>query len=136
VLYHFGSRTGLVEAIVQRVEAEQRTLMTAEATVGDPTAVIRDSWRRTSAPEVRPLVQLFFEAVAYAARRGGADFTGPWIDDATTLAAGLGIDADPAQIRLGIAVVRGLMIDVVLTDDTGPATESFEAFLRMWAAVS
>jgi len=28
------------------------------------------------------------------------------------------------------------MIDVVRTDDTGPATESLQMFLRMWPAVS
>jgi len=135
LLYHFGSRDGLVAAIVGEVEAEQRRLMLVDVAPGhsdDPADVVRDVWRRVSAPEVRPLVQLFFEAVAYSARNGGAELTAPWIDDAATVAGELGTAVDPAVTRLGIAVVRGLMIDVLTTGDTGPATESLERFLQLW----
>src|SRR3954453_9574443 len=62
LLYHFGSRDGLVAAVVDLVEADQRLAMAElarEAT--DPADLIRRLWRRVSAPEVLPFVRLFFE---------------------------------------------------------------------------
>jgi AcrR family transcriptional regulator len=134
LLYHFGSREGLVAAIVGDVEADQRRLMLAAGppSSGDPADVMREVWARVSAPDVRPLVQLFFEAVAYSARTGGAELTAPWLGDAAAVAGDLGTSPDEVGTRLGIAVVRGLMIDVLTTGDTAPATESLERFLSMW----
>ena len=39
---------------------------------------------------------------------------------------------DPAEIRLGVAVTRGLLVDVILTGDVDAATESLERFITMW----
>ena len=41
---------------------------------------------------------------------------------------------DPVEIRLGVAVTRGLLIDVLATGDATAATESLERFLEMWEA--
>jgi AcrR family transcriptional regulator len=113
VLYHFGSREGLVTAI------------------DDPAELVRALWARTSAPEMMPFVRLFFECVALT---GGEGLTDPWLGTSSDIAGRLGLPPDEDELRLGVAVTRGLLIDVLATGDSGPATRSLERFLEMWEA--
>ncbi len=135
LLYHFGSRDGLVGAIVGAVEAGQRDLLAAAANEAS-TAVelLRRSWQTVTDPDLAPFVQLFFEAVAYAARHGGAAFTSPWVEQAGEVAQRLGIPPDPVGARLGVAVVRGLLIDVITGDDPAEAGRAFERFVEQSVA--
>lgn len=140
--YHFGSRDGLVAAIVTEVELGQRRQMRDLATGSDDAATImRDLWAEVSSPPLRPFVHLFFEALTQALhRRPGTEgfleaLTDGWIDDAagivTTLGAGGTMSGDRAQLRLGVAVMRGLLIDVLAQDDATDATDAFERFLEL-----
>jgi AcrR family transcriptional regulator len=135
VLYHFGSREGLVAEIVGAVEAAQRALMADLATTVDsPPALVRAMWRRLSAPEMHPFIRLFLEVASYSP---GADrLTSPWLDESENVTAGFGRPHDRAETRLGVAVVRGLLIDVVSGADVADATTSLELFLSMWENVS
>ncbi len=128
--YHFGSRQGLVQALVERVEASQRDLLRHLAdTYDEPTALIRAQWAQLTAPDMRPLIRLFFECVALT---GGEGLTEPWLDDAALVAERLGASVDSDMLRLGVAVTRGLLIDVLATGDPRPATRSLERFLALW----
>jgi len=130
LLYHFGSRAGLVSAIVEATEAGQRLLLAElAAQVDDPADLVRALWARTCAPEMLPFVRLFFECVAVT---GGNGLTDPWIELANELRQGFGLAPDEDELRLGVAVTRGLLIDVLATGDAGPATRSLERFLEMW----
>jgi AcrR family transcriptional regulator len=136
LLYHFGSREGLVAAVVDVVEQSQRDLLRdLAADTNDPGELIMRLWERVSAPELRPFVRLFFEAVAARGVTGGDDaLTAPWVDaslDATEL---LGIELDPAEVRLGVAVARGLLIDVLASGEVGPATEALRLYVERWRA--
>ena len=131
LLYHFGSREGLVAAVVESTEAAQRDLLLALAAAhDDPSDLVRALWRQVSSPELRPFVRLFFETVA--ARGAGDDLTAPWLDTSGQAARAVGIDDDPAMLRLGVAVTRGLLIDVLTSGDVAPATESLDRFLDLW----
>jgi AcrR family transcriptional regulator len=143
LLYHFGSRAGLVAAIVVEVEARQRSLMSGSDSTAPPPAepadVVRDVWRRVSDPRMRPFVQLFFEAVSHASRwpaEGplGDDgrVTQSWIDEVDAMSNRVEHPADPTDVRLGIAVIRGLLLDVIAGGDLDGATASLERFLSMW----
>jgi AcrR family transcriptional regulator len=134
LIYHFGSRDGLVAAVVAATEADQRdSFIQLAATATDPADLIRKLWAQVSAPELRSFVRLFFETVAASGRTGAAaDLTGPWLDDSAPVSARFAIGFDPIEVRLGVAVVRGLLIDVLATDDTAAATESLERFLSFW----
>jgi len=130
LLYHFGSRDGLVAAVVEMVEADQRAVLAELAgTATGPADLIRRLWQRVSAPEVLPFVRLFFETVAH---RGTADLTTPWIEDSAPITEAFGMPFDPAEIRLGVAVTRGLLVDVILTGDVDAASASLERFISMW----
>ncbi len=139
LLYHFGSREGLVAAIVAAVEEDQRRTLAALAeTATDPSELIRALWARVSDPDLRPFVRLFYEVVAHAfhGRPGTEGFldslTEPWLQQAAEIAERLGTPRSPEDIRLGVAVTRGLLIDVLATDDVGPATASLERFIELW----
>ena len=130
--YHFGSRAGLVAAIVETVESAQRELLAELAgEIEDPVELARALWVRTSAPELRPFVRLFFECVALT---GGVGLTDPWIETSLQIGERHGLPVDEDELRLGVAVTRGLLIDVLASDDASGATRAFERFLEMWGA--
>ena len=138
LLYHFDSREGLVAAIVDEVEARQRAAMAeAAASAGPgtpPEEVVLALWRQVSSEELRPFVRLFFESLAYAGRAQDDHLTSTWLDETEPLTTLFGTPADAVDLRLGVAVVRGLLVDVVATGDTGPATESLVRYLELWRA--
>jgi AcrR family transcriptional regulator len=134
LLYHFGSRDGLVAAIVAATEAAQREALRELATETDsPADLVRALWARVSAPELRPFVRLFFETLATQARTPGAatDPTSDWLDTVHDLGGGVGRGSDDTDTRLGIAVTRGLLIDVLATGDVDAATASLERYLDL-----
>lgn len=139
LLYHFGSREGLVAAIVQRIEADQRGLLASLAEdATSPTDLVRRQWATLSDPAMWPFIRLFFEATALAlhGRPGTEGFldslTDTWLRDAATVADGMGLQVDEAELRLGVALLRGLLLDAVASGDpTGP-TRALERYLTLW----
>lgn len=132
VLYHFGSRAGLVAAIVEATEAAQRqTLQRLAGEVVSSEELILALWREVSSEPLRPLVRLFFECVGIT---GGTGLTEPWLAVAKDVAERVGEDYDPDHIRLGVAVTRGLLIDVLATGSTVEADRALAAFIEMWGS--
>lgn len=134
LLYHFGSRAGLVAAIVERVERSQRqALVEMSVDAVDSSDLIRRLWAQVSSPELRPFVRLFFDCVAAT---GGAGLTNPWLELGEEVADNIGDDLDVDMLRLGVAVTRGLLVDVLATGDPEPATRSLERFIELWESAS
>ncbi|WP_433045825.1 TetR family transcriptional regulator [Dactylosporangium sp. CS-033363] len=137
LLYHFGSREGLLAAIVTAIEAQQRASM-ADLAGGDPRDVMTGLWRQVSSPQLRPFVRLFFEVFALAAR--GAKDTGPllegltttWLDDASAVARQMGLEPDRAALRLGVAASRGLLLDLLAGAPPAEVDEAYQLFVRMY----
>lgn len=139
LLYHFGSREGLVAAIVARIEAGQRALLAQLAEEADSAVdLVRRQWAQLSDPAMAPFVRLFFEATAMAlhGRPGTEGFldglTSSWLRDAAAVAERMGVDTDEAGIRLGVAVLRGLLLDAVASGDVAGPTAALEAYLTVW----
>ena len=138
LLYHFGSREGLLAAIVTAIEAQQRAAMT-DLTGGTPVEVMTAVWQRVSSPGLRPFVRLFFEVSALASR--GATGTGQppdaltaaWLDDAAAVAARINVPADRASLRLGVAVTRGLLLDLLAGAPREEVDEAYDVFVRRFA---
>src|SRR5438105_3423770 len=68
LIYHFGSREGLMVAIVRAVEEAQRAFLgelTADPSLSQADA-IRLMWRRLADPALWPNERLFFEIYALA----------------------------------------------------------------------
>jgi AcrR family transcriptional regulator len=138
LLYHFGSREGLLTAVVGAMEAQQRAMMTALAeTAATPGDLMSGIWQAVSNPEVRPFVRLFFEVFALAARGATpapAGLTASWLDDAEKAGGRLGIVTDRAMLRLGVAVTRGLLIDLLAGEDPAEVDAAHDLFVRLAVA--
>ncbi|MCU1359343.1 MAG: transcriptional regulator, TetR family protein, partial [Ilumatobacteraceae bacterium] len=136
LIHHFGSRDGLLAAVVQSVEREQNERISDLP--DDPAEAVRATWRQTSDPSYWPVERLFFECYARGAQ-GEAPFDRlvPTLVDQTLtalserrrdLAAG---DDGAALARLGIAVIRGLLLDLVATGDRAATDRALEMFAEM-----
>ena len=135
LIYHFGSRDGLLAAVVGRIEAEQRAVLdTLLSGDGSPIEVARAFWRRVSDPSLAPAARLFFEI--YVQALYGRDWTDSFrravIDawEQPLIAAVGGADAR-ARARLSLAVGRGLMLDLLLTGDHAAVDAADDLFARM-----
>jgi AcrR family transcriptional regulator len=146
LIYHFGSREGLMVAIVQAVEAAQRvflTELTADPGISQADA-IRLMWRRLADPEYWPNERLFFEiyALALQGRPGTAglldDIVDAWVEPAAdwAQARGLPVEAARADARLGVAVIRGLLLDLLATGDRAAVDAAVERYARLYEATS
>src|SRR3954465_3072199 len=134
LLHYFGSREEMLLSIVEAVEQRQTAML--DDLPADPGAAFAAMWADLRRPEVRPFERLFFECYARAANGeaplapllpGGVE---GWLDLADQLADGRG---DRASSRLGLAVTRGLLLDLVATgDEEGGAAPAarFAALLR------
>jgi AcrR family transcriptional regulator len=137
LLYHFGSREGLLAAVTVAVEeAERANLREAGPISADDS---RRLWARYCDPALWPQERLFFELYVHALRgRPGTEgflehvVTG-WLEPLTTAICESGFDPRiaPAAARLSMAVTRGLLLDLLATHDTGGVTEAFELFLQL-----
>ena len=68
--FHFGSREGLLAAIVASVEEQQRLALEALATEAtSPAGLVRAQWAQLTDPTLRPAIVLFFEVLALALQR-------------------------------------------------------------------
>lgn len=138
LLYRFGSRDELLLAIVEEVERRQ-TAVLAELPA-DPAAAFLAMWADVRRRELRPFERLFFECYARAAQ-GEEPFArllpaavDSWLGAVDRYSGGT---ADPALVRLGLAVIRGLLLDLVATGDEGgvdAAASTFAELLRAAAA--
>ncbi len=132
LIYHFGSRDGLLAEIVANNEANEREeaerLAVGALSIQD---ALRSSWKRLRQPKLAGEQRLFFELAALAmyerpgTERVAADMVERWME--TAKAAG----SDPAAIRLDIAVIRGLLLDLLLTGDRAGTNKAFERYVSM-----
>lgn len=141
LLYHFGSREGLLAAIVAAIEAQQRAVLASLADRAlTPREVMLALWEQVSRAELRPFVRLFFEVFGLVAQGApGTEglretLTAPWLADAAAVADRLGTAADPVELRLGVAVSRGLLLDLVGGADPDEVDASYRRFVQLYAA--
>jgi len=139
LLYHFGSREGLLVAVTQAVEEQQRAALLGPGTTPQDA---RRSWERLSDPKLWPQERLFFELYAYALRgRPGTEgfldgIVESWVAPVAAALVEAGADERTARAdaRLAVAVVRGLLLDLLATGDRAGVTEAYERYLRYASA--
>jgi AcrR family transcriptional regulator len=144
LIHHFGSKEGLWVEIARTVEARQRELL-AEV-MPDPSAPIADAmwawWKHISDPSLWPNERLFFELYGQAIQ--GRPHTAElldgivdsWLEPAVeiSVARGMPEDAARAHARLGIAVTRGLLLDLVATRDVAAVDAAMRALIDLYVA--
>ena len=132
LLHHFGSREDLLVAVVEEVEHRQMGLLSEVPT--SPADGFAAMWADVRRPELRRLERLFFECYARAAQ-GEKPFArmvpgavNGWLAEVETIAGG---PIDHAMARLGLAVVRGLLLDLVATNDDAGVDTAAKAFIDL-----
>ena len=132
LIYHFGSREGLLVAVVREVERRERQALPGTLSTADA----RRLWSRLADPQLRSQERLFFEIYAHAllGRPGTEGFLEDalegWITPVAKSMASAGVDQNKARVlaRLGLAVTRGLLLDLLASGDSAGVTDAFELF--------
>lgn len=138
LIYHFGSKEGLLVALVREMEARQRAaLVDLDLSAATPAELVRQMWRRLSDEALWPHERLFFDLVGQALR--GRPGTAPlldglvetWVELGTEINQRHGVPLELARshARLGAAVARGLILDLLATGDRAGVDEAMEAYL-------
>lgn len=135
LLHHFGSREDLLVAIVEEVERRQMRLLADLPS--DPAEGFAAMWADLRRPELRESERLFFECYARAAQ-GEKPFARmvpgavhDWLTEVEALNNSAEAPVDAALARLGLAVVRGLLLDLVATDDDAGVDAAARAFAKL-----
>ena len=142
LIHHFGSKEGLWVAIVR--EVERRQLATVAELAPDPSVSFAEAtrawWRHISDPALWPNERLFFEVYGQAlhGRPPAVEMldgvVDAWLEPTAEMAERLGMAPERARAfaRLGIAVTRGLLLDLLATGDR----EGADAAMEHWIAVN
>ncbi len=141
LIHHFGSKDGLWVAIVRAVEQRQREIL--GAMLPDPARpageMMRAWWKHISDPSLWPNARLFFELYGRALQdhdlaAGFLDgIVADWLEPATEINVAIGVPRPlaPAHARLGLAVTRGLLLDLLATGDVAGVDAAMEAFIAV-----
>jgi AcrR family transcriptional regulator len=143
LLYHFGSKDGLLLEVVREVEARTRARLASVAEVADEQTdeVIRRMWSYVADPELASFERLFFALYGRALQGDEAarpllqDDIARWLETNVALSAEMGVPADVVRThsRLGLAVVRGLLLDLLATGDRAGVEAALEVFAGAYA---
>jgi hypothetical protein len=123
--------------VVEAMERDQNERIGAMP--DDPAEAVRETWRRTSDPSLWPVERLFFECYARGAQ-GEPPFdrlVPKLVDDTLAALAARGVDpeSDEAVLaRLALAVIRGLLLDLVATGNEAATDRALERFASMISA--
>jgi AcrR family transcriptional regulator len=143
LIYHFGSRDGLLVAVVREVEARTQAQFAAVAESADDRTdeLIRRMWAYVADPALGDFERLFF--ALYGRALQGDEATRPLLKDeiehwlevqvALTQRAGVPEEAARPHARLGLAVTRGLLLDLLATGDRAGVDAALDVFARGYA---
>jgi AcrR family transcriptional regulator len=146
LIYHFGSREGLFIEVVRTMEQRQRKVF-AELELdpdASPADLARRFWRQLADPALWPHERLFFEMYGRALQ--GDPCAAPLLDGIIDIwlvpltewnrSQGMPALAARANARLGVAVARGLLLDLLATGDGAGVDAAMEQFIAMYAAMT
>ena len=142
LIYHFGSKEGLLIEVIRAVEEQQRETLAAfdlDPSLS-PSEMSRRMWQHLSDPALWPNERLFFEVYGQAlqARPDTADFLDDivesWLEPIAAMRRQQGVPAAAprAQARIDVAVTRGLLLDLLATGDRAGVDEAVEHIIEMY----
>ncbi len=146
LIYHFGSRGGLLAEVTREVEARQRaTMAIAYDTDLPPLEAAARYWKQTVEASLR-YGPLFFELSAHAmqgkehATALREEVIAAWLPSITDLCRAIGIPEAQAEThaRLALGAARGLLLDVLVTgqrDEVARAADLLNRLLLLSAEV-
>ncbi|MGW1504342.1 TetR family transcriptional regulator [Streptomyces mirabilis] len=142
LIHYFGSKEHLLVEIVRTSEQRQRDLLSRlRLEPGlSPADAARLLWQQLTDPRLAGQERLFFEIYGHALR--GRPEAAPLLEGLVNdwleplVAAEVAAGADPAvarnRARLGLATVRGLLLDLLATGDRAGVNAAMEDFLQLY----
>ena len=141
LLYHFGSKDGLLAEVVRAVEArtQDRFAAISEGVGGDTDELVRRLWAYVADPALAGFERLFFALYGRALQGDRSALallqqndSRPGSTPTSRSTTGAGIPPAVARIhaRLGLAVIRGLLLDLLATGDRAGIDAALEVFAR------
>lgn len=139
LIYHFGSREGLLAEVTRAVEARQREVMTATYDEGlDPLQAAAAYWEDTVEATLR-YGPLFFELAAHAAQGKEhaavlrEELIGSWLPPVEELCRAIGLPEDQVEphARLALGAARGLLLDLLVTGDRSGTARAADLLNRL-----
>ncbi|MER5958944.1 TetR/AcrR family transcriptional regulator [Streptomyces sp. NPDC001893] len=142
LIHYFGSKEHLLVEIVRTSEQRQRDLLSRLRLEPGllPVDAARLLWQQLTAPQLAGQERLFFEIYGWALR--GRPEAAPFLEGLVNdwleplVAAEVATGADPPvarnRARLGLATVRGLLLDLLATGDREGVNAAMEDFLRLY----
>jgi AcrR family transcriptional regulator len=144
LIYHFGSKEGLMRAIVEEVERRQREFFAHFASDPNmpPLQAALAFWQQVADPALANNVRLFFELYGQALQqRPGTEgfldrIVDSWLEPITgyQVSRGVPVDIARAEARLGVAVTRGLLLDLVATGEREAVDAAYRRYLEVLGA--
>ncbi|MBV8219221.1 MAG: TetR/AcrR family transcriptional regulator [Solirubrobacterales bacterium] len=136
LLFLFGSKAELVQAILARAREDELELLARVRGEGDLETVAAALWRWLAAADHRGLLTLWVEGYA----RSLIDRDGPWASfAAATVADWLAVlsesGAGEEDATLVLAVLRGTILDLLATGDLERTTEAVNRQLALMRGV-
>lgn len=139
LIYHFGSREGLMKAILEGLREREDARIDAWFRTGRRprtiTEFVRWYWRRLSSDEARPASLLIFELYALALRAPDQypgvlrDPLAYWRSLLDRAGVALERDAESSATLL-LATTRGLLLDLAATGERSRVDRAMEQFLK------
>lgn len=146
LLFLFGSKDGLVRALLARARSDELALLDrvrkgAGADRVSLAAAVEEVWQWLAADEHQPLLKLWAEAYARSLTEPGGAWAGfasttveDWLDvlakcqpaQEKNSAAGI------ARRTLALAVLRGALLDLLATGDRDRVTSAVRAQVAHW----
>jgi AcrR family transcriptional regulator len=139
LIHHFGGREGLWVAVVREVEERQRALL-GDVLPAEPVSLgeaMRAWWTHISDPALWPNERLFFEIYGQAlqGRPGTTELldgiVDAWLEPGAGALEAYGFPDGQAVARLGIAVTRGLLLDLLATGNRAAVDAAMEAYIGL-----
>jgi AcrR family transcriptional regulator len=141
LLYHFGSKEQLVVAALEEANARQLRLLDVwyeRSAEHDARTILLRAWQWLAAPRHDRLLRLLFETSGYALRdrkryagvlRGAST---QWIPPFERALADRGFSAERATAlaTLVVAVIRGLLFEMLATGERARAERAFRSFIN------
>ena len=131
LLYHFGSRDGLLLAVHQACEQRQRDHLAALRLTGtDPVATMRAMWRHLADPAMWPLYRLGFTLGSLRTAKPADEDRDLWLAALTPLVRAVGgpEESAAAEAQLWLATSRGLLWELVTGADPAVVTAAAMRF--------
>ena len=139
LIYHFGSREGLLAEVTREVEARQRAAMTATYDLDlPPLEAGARYWEDTVEATLR-YGPLFFELAAHAmqgrehAQALREELIAAWLPSVSDLCRAIGIPEEQSatHARLALGAARGLLLDLLVSGERDQVARAADLLNRL-----